>query len=87
MNFPGKNRLRLSEDATNQMVATYVCGMLGTNVHILSVTMPSYGGDTTIEFTTDPAPVKVPMVSDSNSVSGILSAAKDGTVMPMEDPL
>jgi len=60
MDFPGKNKLKLSEAATIKVVEDYVRTIFGDNVRVTMVSMPTYGGDANIEFTTDPLPVSVP---------------------------
>jgi len=84
MDYPGKNRLKLSEAATIKMIEGHVCTMLGRSVRVTMVSMPSYGGDATIDFTSDPLPDVPPEPGSAETVAGIIRSAG----MPMaEDPL
>jgi hypothetical protein len=58
MEYPGKNELRISGDATKQLLEKHFQELM-PGVRITGIEFTSYlTGDVTIEFTSDPAPVK-----------------------------
>lgn len=54
--IPGDNELKLSREAVESIIRAHATLLLGTNVRITRVSFSGYGGNCTIDFTSDPPP-------------------------------
>lgn len=60
MKFPGDNKIELSSEATDALLAKHLADQFGdTNIRVKDVKV-DYGGNMTVRFTTDPVPPPPP---------------------------